>query len=169
MSTLNPDNCRRPSAQTAALTILCLLAQPAHANESTRTTTTQATNLAVDAIVTSEPRKDASVITFTVRVINKGPGFAKGVLLETIVDSNVLAKLGGRRMQSTSSARCHDEILACEIGDLAADDVVTVQIVSRVATTEATTVGLEFRIASQAIDSVPFDNRYYSSVFVPER
>lgn len=169
MSPLIANNRQRRTARSAALTFVSLLALIANASEPAKKIAAERTNLAVDAIVTSERRKGAFVVTFTVRVINKGPGLARGVLLETIADPKVLAKIGARRIQSTNGARCHDEILACEVGDLAADDVVTIRIVARVATSETTTVGLEFRIASQAIDSVPFDNRYYSSVFLAER
>lgn len=169
MSQTNPIRSRLPTARIAAAVMLTLLALFAIASETVVNETDQRTNIAVEATITTETGKDASVVTFTVRVANEGPGFAKGVLLETIADSSVLAKLGERHLRSRKGTRCHNEILACEIGDLAADDVVTIQIIAKVTASEATTIGLEFRIASQSIDSIPFDNRYYSSVFVPAR
>lgn len=147
--------------------MLAVLAISANADKSVAQATAQRTNIAVDATIATETGKDVSVVTFIVRVTNQGPGIAKDVLLETIADTGVLAKLRELQLRPTNNVRCHSKILACEIGDLAAADVVTVQIIAKVTAFEATTIGLEFRVASQAIDSLPFDNRYYSSVFLP--
>ena len=169
MPHINASNRRTSPAQIAAAAVLLLLTVLADATGSAAKRTTQRTNLAVDATVTGKSLKDGFVVTFTVRITNEGPENAEGVLLETIADAGILTILSERRIQATNDARCHVAILACEIGDLAADDVVTIRIVTKVTTSETVTVGLEFRIASQTIDSVPFDNRYYSSAFVPGR
>lgn len=78
-----------------------------------------------------------------------------------------MARLGKRNFRARNGVRCHDNILVCEIGDLVAHHSITIQLVIEVTAAPPTTVGLEFRIASETIDTIPFDNHYYSSAFLP--
>jgi hypothetical protein len=127
-------------------------------------------NIAVTATAApnaSNSEGKPSIVTFTVTVLNDGPGDAQGVLLEAISSSGVLARLGRHNFRASNGVRCHDKILVCEIGDLAAQHSVEIQLVTEVTAAPPAAIGIEFRIASETIDPIPFDNHYYSSAFLP--
>lgn len=145
-----------------AAAVLCGPSAQIASGEGTR----QSTNLAVTAVASKKSNEKSSIVTFTVTVTNDGPADAVGVLLETIADQDVLIQLSERHARAGKGIRCHSKIMVCEIGDLAAKDSVKIQFVTEVATRLPTTIGLEFRVASETIDAMPFDNRYYSSTFL---
>lgn len=163
---------RWTTPRIAAVVLLLPLIEVSATNMDGRTADGSAprSNIAVTAIsatTSSKSEGKPSLITFTVTIENDGPGDAQGVLLETFPSSGVLARLGKRNFRASNGVRCHDKILVCEIGDLAAQHSVEIQLVTEVTAAPPATVGLEFRIASESIDTIPFDNQYYSSAFLP--
>ena len=155
------------------LAVLCLagaaggLTAQGLAGDTNRHATAVRTNLSVTAVSLSENTENQTAVVFEVTVTNGGPHAAEAVLLEMVVDEAALRLFGGRRIEPSRPMRCVIESLVCDIGELAASDSLTIAVSGTLpASPPFSSFGMEIRVSSKTIDSMPFDNRYYSSTFL---
>lgn len=133
----------------------------------TPTSSDKRTDLSVTAVSASEKVGNRLSVAFELTIVNNGPHAAEAVVLEMVIDSAALRHLEGRRLAPSRAVRCVTESLVCDIGDLAPADRLTITLTGVLpATAPLSSFGMEIRVSSRTIDSMPFDNRYYSSTFL---
>lgn len=164
------------ATQTLLATLLLLLAgnfgthvlaSQALSDAGAKPGNTRRTDLSVTAVSASEQVGNRLSVAFELTIVNNGPHAAEAVVLEMVIDSVALRHLEGRRVETSRPVRCVPESLVCDIGELAAADRLTITVTGALAATAPlSSFGMEVRVSSRTIDSMPFDNRYYSSTFL---
>ena len=132
-----------------------------------RTERDKRTDLSVTAVSASKKVGNRLSVAFELTIVNNGPHAAEAVVLEMVIDSVALRHLEGRQLAPSRAVRCVPESLVCDIGDLAPADRLTITVTGALpATAPLSSFGMEIRVSSRTIDSMPFDNRYYTSTFL---